>query len=233
MPLIARARRRGRPLPAVDTETVRSPSTIRSTALVSRRNRYSVMTQVDAAGKARADDHRSGDRGELSVSRRDDRAAEPGVDQVGEAGHDPCREHEHSDDADHRPQARRDRWPVDPPEVPVPAAAVVMAITGRSFEATGRSTAAQERGPALLQFRRSSSPAGSTRDQEVSDRPSWFGAPEIVMAPAAPGAVAPSVRWLTDAGYRHRRVAVGRRGQGQDDRLPGRADGDGRSLPGR
>ena len=35
-----------------------------------------------------------------------------------------------------------------------------------------------------------------------------------------------------DAGYRDRRAAVGRRGQGQDDRLPGRADGHGRALPG-
>ena len=36
----------------------------------------------------------------------------------------------------------------------------------------------------------------------------------------------------TDAGHRDRRAAVGRRGQGQDDRLPGRAGRDGRPLPG-
>ena len=36
-----------------------------------------------------------------------------------------------------------------------------------------------------------------------------------------------------DAGHGDRRAPVGRRGQGQDDRLPGRADRDGRPLPGR
>ena len=36
-----------------------------------------------------------------------------------------------------------------------------------------------------------------------------------------------------DARHRDRRAPVGRRGQGQDDRLPGRADRDGRPLPGR
>ena len=36
-----------------------------------------------------------------------------------------------------------------------------------------------------------------------------------------------------DAGHRDRRAPVGRRGQGQDDRLPGRAGRDGRPLPGR
>ena len=35
-----------------------------------------------------------------------------------------------------------------------------------------------------------------------------------------------------DAGYRDRGVAVGGRGEGQDDRFPGRAGGDGRALPG-
>ena len=41
-------------------------------------------------------------------------------------------------------------------------------------------------------------------------------------------------RWRPpDAGDRDRRAAVGRRGQGQDDRLPRRAGRDGRALPGR
>ena len=58
------------------------------------------------------------------------------------------------------------------------------------------------------------------------DRP---GAPILVDERASAD---PRPGWPPDAGDGDRRAPVGRRGQGQDDRLPGRAGRDGRALPG-
>ena len=51
-------------------------------------------------------------------------------------------------------------------------------------------------------------------------------------SPRSPTAPILSSWIVADAGYGDRGAAVGRRGQGQDDRLPGRAGRDGRALPG-
>ena len=62
---------------------------------------------------------------------------------------------------------------------------------------------------------------GATREKSIS-------------VPGHPGPTGPFrfVRGRSDAGHGDRRTAVGRRGQGQDDRLPRRADRHGRALPG-